>query len=382
MVAVAVGTSSLIIVLSFFNGIENLIRSLHNYFDPELKIELVKGKSFEVDQSFIQEIESVPGVEIVTKVIEDNAYIEYKGATMVVKIKGVDESFVNHHRLDDRIVLGDFALDKNPRYSTVIGRGVQYILSINNINDPYALKFFYPSRSSGASVDPRKSVIQERAKISGVFEIEKQYDMQYVFIPFDMAEELLQYDGKVTSLEIKVDNPADIDKIQAQVRNALGANFKVLNSDEQHSGLIKAIKTEKLFVYITLSSLLALASFNIFFSLTMLALDKKKDIAILNAMGIQKSMVKRIFLYEGLIISLVGACVGMFIGYVVCVLQQEFGIISMGMESSILQSYPVDMRLQDFIVISLSLIIVTLLASLRPASIAAKVDATEAYLTH
>lgn len=377
MVGVAVGTMSLVIVLSVFNGLEDLIRSLHNYFDPELKITAVVGKSFEVDSLMLNKIQSVPGVKIVTEVVEDNAYVKYRDAKMVVKLKGVGDNFIDQHRIDDRIVQGSLKLKEDGVNYALIGRGVQYALSITKLSNMYAMQFYYPRRGKVNMLDPSKLTNQKIILPGGVFAIEKQYDLNYVFVPLDFAADLMEYKNRRTSLEVKVIEGYDIPDVQEALKSLLGKQFNVLNSDEQHASLLKAIKIEKLFVYITFSFILAVASFNIFFSLTMLAIDKKRDIAMLFTMGADKRTVRAIFLSEGAIISFTGAIIGLTLGLAICLLQQHFGLVSMGMQTAVLEAYPVKMQLPDFLYTSASIIVVTLLASYRPALAATRVDAKE-----
>jgi lipoprotein-releasing system permease protein len=374
MSAVAMGTMALVIVLSVFNGLEDLIRSLHNYFDPELKITATVGKSFLVTDSLVQIIENTPGVQVATEVVEDNAYVKYKNSEMVIKLKGVDENFLEHHRIDERIVQGEFKLKEDGVNYALIGRGVQYALSIPKMTNMYMLQLYYPRRGRVSGIDPSKLTNQRVILPSGVFAIEKQYDLNYVFVPLDFAIDLFQYGDRRTSFEIKVDERYPIKQVQRTLKERLGKDFSVLNSDEQHASLLQAIKFEKFFVYITFSFILAVASINIFFSLTMLAIDKKKDISILYALGAGKKLIRSIFLTEGAIIAFSGAIIGLTLGLLICVLQQQFGIVSMGMETAVLEAYPVKMQFPDFLYTTISIVTITILASYRPAVIATRVD--------
>lgn len=363
---------SLVIVLSVFNGLEDLIRELNKNFDPELKVEATKGKSFELNTEFLDGIKSIEGVEIVTQVVEDNAYVKYRENEMVVKLKGVEKNFVDHHRLDRNIVQGKLLLEEDGVNYTVIARGVQRALSIHKLSNMYTLQFFYPKRGRTSGMSAVNLTNQRVILPSGVYAIEKQYDMNYVFVPLDFAVGLLDYGDRRTSLEIKVSQGHSISDVKESLKNYVGDEFKVLTSDEIHADFFKVLKIEKLFVFITFSFILAIASFNIFFSLTMLAIDKKKDIAILSSFGADKKLIKSIFLSEGALISFIGAFLGLFLGLIICVLQQQFGIVSMGMDTAVVDAYPVKMQFPDFLYTGLSIITITLLASYRPAIIAAR----------
>jgi lipoprotein-releasing system permease protein len=373
MLGVAVGTMALVIVLSVFNGLEELIRGLNQNFDPELKIEATKGKSFQLSSEMLESIKATPGVEILTQVVEDNAYVKYKNDEMVVKLKGVEGNFIDHHRMDRNITQGRLVLEEDGVYYAILARGVQNALSINRLNNMYALTFYYPKRQRTSGLNAANLTNQKVILPGGVYAIEKQYDMNYVIVPLDFAVSLFDYGDRRTSLEIKVGENHTITNVKKRLSSLMGNDFKVRTSEDIHAEFFNILKIEKFFVFIILSFILAIASFNIFFSLTMLAIDKQKDIAILSAMGAGKKLIKSIFLTEGAIISLIGAISGLFLGMVICMIQQQSGIISMGMESAVVDAYPVKMQFPDFIYTGLSIIIITMLSSYRPAVIASRV---------
>lgn len=374
MIMVAICTAALIIVLSVFNGLEDLLKSLYSSFDPEIKIEAAKGKSFVLTEEMLQEIEQVEGVDIVTEVIEDYAYIKYRGADVIVTIKGVSENFLDQKRIDAAIVSGELKLRENGVNYAIIGRGIQYALTIMPDNEVYPLQVHYIKDVKSGSLNVSKLYSQKNILPGSVFAIEKNYDENYIFVPLAFAQELLDYGQKRTSLEIKTTPDSKIDEVKKELKNLLGEKFLVRNNEEQHADLYKLLNLEKLFVFIAFSFILAVGSINIFFALTMLAIDKKNDIAVLNALGASNKLIKSIFIYEGAIISLGGAIIGLFFGGFICWLQQTYGLISMGMETSVLENYPVRMQFSDFVYTSLSLVLITLVISYRPAVIATRFD--------
>jgi len=359
-------------VLSVFNGLEGLLRSLYSSFDPEIKIEASQGKSFVFSDSMRVELEKTDGVGIITEVIEDYAYVKYREADMVVTIKGVSENFIDQERLDDAIVSGELQFKNNDISYAIIGRGIQYALSIVPGNDLYPLQVHYIKNAKIGSIDVSKLYSSKNILPGAVFAIEKNYDENYIFVPLDFAESLLDYGEKRTSLEIKTKEGYSIKDVKTDIKSILGKSFIVKDNEEIHADLYKILKLEKLFVFIAFAFILIVGSINIFFALTMLALDKKKDIAVLFAMGAPNRLIKRIFITEGAIISLGGALIGLALGAGICYAQQTFGLISMGMETSILENYPVEMEAWDFIITSISLIVITLLISYRPAIIATR----------
>lgn len=375
MVGVAVGTIALVVVMSVFNGLEDLIRSLFASFDAELKIEPAKGKSFVAPREWLVELEKIEGVAIVTEVIEDNVLFEHDDNQLVAKIKGVSDNFLDQGRFANGYFWGDTTLGTDIRPGAILGRGVGFFLSVH-LNEPNSsIKVFYPKapRSAG-SIDPTQLYTSAQLEPRAFFSIEQQFDDSYVIAPLLFTRDLLNYGERRTALEVKVKEGFLIADVQQRVRNHLGSEFLVKNADEQHAGLIRTVKLEKLFVFLTLTFILAIASFNIFFSLSMLAIEKRKDIAVLKAMGARDKMIREIFLKQGALIALSGAVIGLVVGYLIVMVQDIFGIVSLGISSAVVEAYPVRIVWTDFLWISISVLSITLLASWRPAAIASQVD--------
>lgn len=377
MVGVAFATAALIIVLSVFNGLEQLLRSLNTAFDPELKIEAVKGKSFEFTPALKKKIESVKGVRIVTDVIEDYAYLRYRDADMVVTIKGVSNNFVDHHRLDDHISEGRLRLHENGINYAVVGSGVQYLLSIAIETNIYPLQVYYIKNLKSGTLDISKLYARRDIQPGAVFKVEKNIDESYVLLPLDFVQDLMDYGNKRTSLEIKTEKGASTTEVQKQLKSLLGNTFSVLTNEEQHKDLYKLLKMEKLFVFISLTLLVIIASINIFFSLMMLAIDKKKDMAILSAVGAEGSLIRRIFITEGALVAFWGALAGLALGGTICWLQDTFGLVGMGMDNAIVNAYPVKLKAIDFLITACAMVAITFAISFYPARLAAKSFSTE-----
>ena len=371
MAGVAFATAALIIVLSVFNGLEVLVSSLYTSFDPELKIEPIKGKSFEINNELLASIKSVPGVKTVTQVIEDYALVGYRDAKMVVTLRGVSENFLDQHRLDGHITEGELKLKKDSISFAIIGRGVRYTLSAEVTDDTHTLQVYHIKNFKSGTMDASKMYSRKSIRPGSVFSIEKNYDENYIFVPLDFAKELLGYGSRRTSLEVQTDG-VHVTQVQQSLRETLGEKFSVLTNEEQHKDLYRLMKFEKFFLFFSLSLLLLVGSINIFFSLMMLAIDKKKDISILTAMGAQPSLIKRIFLMEGALISFIGAGIGLLLGALLCFLQDNVGLVGMGMENAIVPNYPVEMKLSDFLLTSTVVIAVAFAVSFRPAILAAR----------
>jgi lipoprotein-releasing system permease protein len=378
IVGVSFSTAALIIVLSVFNGLEDLLRSLNNSFDPEIRIQATKGKSFEVTPEFIQKIKSIRGVEVVTEVIEDYAYVRYRDANQVVTIKGVSDNFIDQNRIpEENIVEGELKLkDGDTRYA-IIGRGIQYTLSIA-VNDPmFLLQVYYIKNVKSVGLDPSKLYSKKNIVPGGVFSIVQNFDENYIIVPLDFAQELLNYENKRTSLEVKTKKGFDVFNVEQRLQKAIGNNYIVLNHEEQHQDLYRLLKMEKLFTFLALTLLLLIGSINIFFSLMMLALDKKKDISVLSSMGASDQVIRNVFLAEGALIAGFGAFFGLALGGIFCWLQMQFGIISMGMQTAVTQGYPIKVRAIDFIYTLLVVSAITFIISIRPAILASRSTAVK-----
>jgi lipoprotein-releasing system permease protein len=378
MVGVAISTMALVAVMSVFNGLEDLIRGLFSSFDSELQVTPVAGKSFVATEDWLTAIREVEGVEVITEVIEDNALLEYRGNQHIARVKGVSDNYFEHERFSKGYFWGDTTLGTGMRPGAILGRGVAFALSVNLDDINSVLNIYYPKApKSAASLDPNQLYASGQVEPRGFFSIEQGVDNEYILVPLDFFKDLLGYGQKRTALELKVSQEYSISTVQEAVQAHLGTDFAVKNADEQHATLIRTVKLEKLFVFLTLTFILALASFNIFFSLSMLAIEKKKDLAVLKSMGAKNSLIRGIFLKQGALIAFSGAILGLILGLLLVGAQAKFGLISLGIASGVVDAYPVRIHWPDLGWISLAVVTITLLASWRPAWIAAQVDPLE-----
>jgi lipoprotein-releasing system permease protein len=371
MLGIGIGTMALVIVLSVFNGLEELNRKIFKSFDADIKISPKSGKSFLLDKTKIAQIKAIKDVWYVTEVIQDNALVKYQNSQMVVTLKGVDETFQAYSLLKKSLVEGDFVLSKDSVDYAFIGGNVYAALNISLQNIIEPIEIWYPRNRKSISLNPEDDINREILNISGVYSLEQLHD-DFIYVPLEVAKRLTEYGDKRSAIEIQAKPNADISQIQVSVKSILDENFLVQNQDEQNASLFRAIKIEKLFIFIALMFIICIASFNIFFSLTMLVIDKQQDLKTLFAMGADEGLVKRIFYSEGALVSFIGAIVGLVLGGLICYLQERYGIVKIGIESSFIDAYPVKMQLSDFLFTAISIIVITLLASYLPAKRAAK----------
>ncbi|HMT28763.1 MAG TPA: ABC transporter permease [Bacteroidia bacterium] len=365
-IGIMVSTMGLIIVLSVFNGFSNLVVSLYNSFDPDIKITALTGKTFEPAEINSAKLKLIEGVSNLAWTIEENALIKFSDRQFIATIKGVDENFFKIAKMNDKLIDGSLALTEKQTDYALVGGTIAYSLSLS-LTDPYnVLTIYVPKKGKPVSIlNPEEAFNIRPIRPGGVFAIQQDFDSKYVLVPLRFAREIIGYETRVSSLEIGLSDGADEEKIRDEIQSELGKNFEVRTRLQQHDFLYRILKTEKWAVYFILSFILIIAIFNIIGSLTMLIIEKKKDISILTALGAEKSLVRKIFLYEGMMVTMSGALTGLFLGSIICLLQQKFGIIKLeNGESFLIDAYPVDLQLLDFVYVLLIVFVIGWIASL------------------
>ncbi|MEL6922841.1 MAG: FtsX-like permease family protein [Bacteroidota bacterium] len=369
---IAVGTAALILILSVFNGFEDLISDLSNSFNPDVKVTPVQGKYFVPGTEQLAQLRAVEGVEGVSETIEEVAFFDNNGSKTIGRMKGVDQYFQQVTRIDSTIRDGRFRLhDDELGEMAVFGYGMQGKLAINLEDYLSKVSVFTAKRKGNSRIKPFN---QGLVKASGSFFIQQEVDQEYVLTSLDFARRLLEFKDEVSALEIKVDPTADQEQLLSRIRSIMGENFHVKDRYHQNEAFLKLMNMEKWMSAAILSLTLVLVAFNLVGSLWMIVLDKRKDISILQSMGATRETIRNIFLNEGLLLSLLGILIGTAIAMILYVLQKTVGIVSIG-PGFLVDTYPVSMRLFDLLVVALIVITIGLLASLPPAFRAARIDA-------
>ncbi len=351
---VMVGTMGLIIVLSVFNGFSGLVIALYDSFDPDIKITAVKGKTFNPETLDTAAIRKIPGISHLSWTLEENALIKFSDRQFIGTIKGVDENFLEISEIDDKIIDGELLLEDGKMNYAVVGGGIAYSLSLI-LNDPFnQLSIYVPKKGKPVStLNPEEAFNISLIKPVGVFAIQQDFDSKYVLVPLRFAREIIDSPGLVSAMEIGLNPGSNEEEAGAAIQAIAGNNFQVQTRLQQHDFLYRILKTEKWAVYFILSFILIIAIFNIIGSLTMLIIEKKKDIGILSALGAEHNMIKNIFLLEGLMITMSGAITGLALGGIVCFLQQHYGFIRLdNSESFLINAYPVEMQALDFVYVT------------------------------
>ena len=364
---VAVGTLALVCVMSVFNGFETLIESMFSAFDPDLRVSLVEGKTFDVSSPEFQQIRKMKSIVNFTEVIEENALLRFRDKQMPATIKGVSNDFRAMTRIDSIMFDGEFVLTDSLINKAVAGVGVATELGMNStLFDP--LVIYAPKRTERINIlRPENSFNSTDAYVSGIFIVNQaEYDNKYVFLSVETARGLFGYDkNKVSKIELKINPSENQLKVQNEIKNILGKKFKVQNRYEQQESFFKIMKIEKWITYLILCFILLIAVFNIIGSLSMLIIDKKDDILTLRNLGADNVLIKRIFVFEGWLISAVGAVAGIILGTAICLLQEHLGLLKMG-EGYVVDAYPVATHFFDILLVLVTVLIMGLFASLYP----------------
>lgn len=372
MAGVAVGTMAMVVVLSVFNGMEDLNRKIFKTFEADVKVSPAEGKRFDVTGELIKEIRAVPGVKVVTQVIEDNALARYGNQQTIIRLKGVDNSFEQQGQLDTALIEGSLQLyGSNGTPFGVISEGIRNALSISLEDILTPLELMYPRTDTKIlNLTSGEAFNQLALRPGGVFFIETRYD-DYIIAPVALVDSLMQYKGARSSIEIMVEPGFSEEQVGKAISARIGNRYQVRDRDSLNADLLRAIKMEKLFVAVTLSLIILVAAINIFFSLSMLAIEKKKDVAMLYALGATPAMIRKIFMAEGAIVALSGAIAGLCGGVLICWMQIRYGFVSMGMTTSLVDAYPVKLMWEDILYTGIVVVMITMVVSYIPARRAA-----------
>jgi len=378
VLAVMIVTAALVIVLSVFNGFAKLSVSLINTFNPDLVLAPKKGKSFKTNELNISRIKHIKGVQYITEVIEEDALMKYQDRQSRVTIKGVSEEFARMCGMDTMMVSGHFILEDGNLNFVILGAEIADNLGVN-LNDYNTPITVFVARKDASFSNVFDNAINTATIFpSGIFSIQIDYDAKYAILPLRFAREILGYGDELTSLQIGLKKNQDQETVQKEVQKTAGNRFRVKNRFQQEEVLYKIFRTEKWAVIMILAFILLIATFNIVGSLSMLILEKKKDIAVLQALGASQALVRRIFLFEGMLISLSGAIAGLIIGAVICWVQIRFGLVRLGDANStfVVNTYPVHMMPMDFIIIFVIVMVTGIFAAWYPVYNIRKIGVT------
>ena len=366
LVGVMVCTMALIIVLSVFNGFDSLIKSMFSNFDPDIKITPAQGKVFDPQTDTLRQISQLSYVDCVCETLEENVLLEYDKHMQPATLKGVSEQYSRLTGIDTTIISGEFVLNNGRRQMAVLGAGLAYYLSVN-VNFISSIRIYVPKRNGRISMNPERAFSNSYIFPSGIFAIQQEIDNRYMLVPIDFARNLLDYSTQVSALELKLKPGTDRDRARDEISAMVGDDYVVRTQYQQHEMLYKVMKSEKFAIFLILTFILIIGSFNMIGSLSMLIIDKKNDIATLNSLGFDRKGIQRIFIYEGWIISIGGAILGLLLGLLVCWLQQTYGFLKLdSMGTFVVSNYPVKIIWTDLLLALATVVVIGLVASWYP----------------
>ena len=360
----AIGTAALLLVLSVFNGFEALLTTLFSNFNPDVKVTPLQGKTFEEDSSRIARIEALPGVAAVARSLEEVAFFEYEDNQDFGVLKGIDAQYRHVTHIDSTIVEGRYVLEKEGRAFLVLGAGMRNKLGVDVDDYLEPIAVYMAKRKVRTAME--QPFRKRYAFPAGTFKIQQEYDQRYVLAPLWFTQELMQMPYQLSALEIRLDPAADKEATIEAIRRIMGPDFAVKDRYQQEEAFFKLMNIEKWLSYAILTLVLALVAFNMVGSLWMIVLEKQKDIAILRSMGATGRLVRQVFLSEGLLISLLGLLTGFALALALYALQKQYGLIGIP-EGFVVRAYPVEMRWPDFIVVTATVLLIGLIASVLPA---------------
>lgn len=368
MAGMAVGTMALLLVLSVFNGFEGLVLSLYNQFTPDLHITPAQGKVWVVSEQQLKKIQQLEGINAIAQVLEEKALLKYQDREYIATIKGIDNQYLKVNNLQQAIVKGKFITQDAALDYIVLGAGVKAALGANVEDGINAISVFLPERKKQSSgLLPTDAFNRKFIFPSGVVSVQQEFDYENAFVPLHFLQEALDYDKEISALEIKLKPGFNIEKAKQQIQAILGNGFIIKNRFEQDEMLFKVMNTEKVVAYAIFTFVLIIISFNITGSLSMVALEKAKDISILKTMGATNAFIKKVFLLEGLLTAFTGCITGIAAALLIGSIQIFLKPIKMNTTTMVVDAYPVVFKLESFIVVFIIVLLVSFFASLFPA---------------
>ena len=368
LLGIAISTAALILVLSVFNGFEDLILKMYNSFDPHIKITSAEGKTFNSKDIILDH----PDILVKSFVLEERVLLEYQQKKFIATIKGVSPSYRDLTNFDSLLVEGNYINDYDNKNIAVVGKGVAYYLSIGLNNMFEQLEVFIPNRTKKTLLNPTTSFNKGSLLPVGFFSIQNEIDQEYIIVPLQFIQKLSERENNISAIEIKLKNQNRMLDVQQELKNNLGSKFIIKNRLEQQEFLYKILNSEKLIVFLILVFIMIIAAFNIVGSLTMLILEKKKDIKTFQSFGATVKNVQSIFFNKSMLTIISGTLIGVFFGLILAFSQQKFGFISMGNGSFVVSAYPVLIKMTDVLLTCITVLLIGFFASWYPSKILAK----------
>ena len=368
--AIGVVTAAMVCVLSVMNGFGAMVEQMFSQFDPDIRIESVNGKSFYDTGEHFHALRKLDGVAIISQSIEETALLQFENKQMPINLYGVDSTFPSLTHIENIIIEGHYAVHDGAFDRAVLGQGLAWQIGIGaRFVNP--LHLYAPKRTARVNMlRPDQAFNDEICYIAGTFAVQQtKYDNEVMLVNIELARRLLEYDeNEVSALLVKIAHGTSIRQAKKEIQSLLGSGYKVLDRYEQQADFFRILHVEKLLTSLLLVFILLIASFNIIGSLSMLIIEKKADIQTLSHIGANKQMIRKIFIFEGWLISALGAVVGLLIGLIICIAQEHLGILKLGSGTEyIISSYPVVVQTTDIFLVAIVVLTLGFIAAWIPA---------------
>jgi len=371
-VGIAIGTAALVLVLSVFNGFENIVLDMYNVFDPHIKITSAEGKNFQ-NKKIIDLLLLEEEINVFSSVLEEKVLVEYNKKQYLATIKGVDTNYNKLTNFDSILVNGDYIDNFQKTNVAVVGRGVAYYLSMNIGSFFENMTIYLPNRNSKNMLKIENAFVSSSISPVGIFGVQQEIDSKYIITPISFVQNLIQKQQYVSAIEINLKEKSKMLDFQKMLSEELGEKYLIKNQYQQQDFLFKILNTERLVVLLILIFIMIISAFNIISSLAVLIIDKKKDIDQLNNLGLDKQSIRKVFTYKSMLGVLSGSFFGLLFGFSLAYLQQEFGFVKMGEGSFVIDAYPVKILLKDLIFIQIIVLMIGFVASLLTSRLMLKI---------
>jgi lipoprotein-releasing system permease protein len=370
--AIIIGTAALILVLSVFNGFEGLVKSLYSSFYADLKISPASGKVMNVSEEQLEKLKGLAGIKNFSLIAEEKALIQNGDYQSVIYLKGVDENYRYVSGVADHLINGEYNLGDQDVPKIILGVGVEGALGIQADKNPFLLKIYLPRKSTSQQINMLEDISNDTIRSSAAFLIQQDFDNKYGITNIDFVKRAAKLDSnEYSQLEISIKNPSQVDDIKESLKTLFGEKYLIQNRYEQNQSLYSIMNAERWVIYGVLCLILVVAAFNMIGALSMLVLEKQKDISVLHALGGNRNFIQKIFLNEGLLLALIGGGLGMLLALLIAWLQLKFHLIPLAGGSFLIDYFPVKLRLADFLLVGVTVLVIALIASWLPSRKAA-----------
>ena len=373
--AIMSGTAALIVVLSVFNGFEDLVKSLYSSFYTDLKISPSSGKSITLSQEQLDRLKSVSGIRNFSMVVEEKAFVQNGDQNTVIYLKGVDDNYRYVTGVAEHIVKGEYELGTKDDPRLILGSGIEGALGVQAERNVFILKIYLPRKSTTEQLDQLNDISNDSIRTSSAFQIQQDFDNKYGITNIDFMKRAMKWDSnQFSGVEIALKDPAAADNIKKNVEKIFGAGYMVQTKFEQNQNFYSIMNLERWIIYGVLALILAVASFTMVGALTMLVLEKQKDISVLYSLGGNRKFIQKIFLTEGLLLAMIGSVTGMVLAILFVTAQVKYHLIPLTGGSFLIDYFPVKLRFTDFVLVAVTVFVIAFLASWIPSRKAAMRD--------